>query len=635
MKNKRWLDILYNLDGDEAVSSESLSNKLLLSSRTIRNELRELKTVLEKEGAHLISSTKVGYLLVVEDQEKYDQFLKTLGEEETIPVTSEERVQYLLEVLLTNGQEYVKLEDLCDQLYVSKSTLTANLKEVRKLLDEYGLELITRPGYGIQVKGSEFSLRLCLAASAVAQLETDDETKRAELEKIAKCTLKGLEDSRLKISEASYQNLIVHIYIAIKRIQEGNHVPLEKTHMEQISKEMEFGCAQQISSLLEEAFSIEIPRTETGYIAIHLASKRIMECSHNDGNLVINDEIYEIVHHMLEVIKENYNIDFHNDLELIMLLAAHLVPFSTRIQYGMKLKNPLLSEIKSHYAMAYMMAVTACGFLEQYYEKRIQEDEIGYFAFPINLALERRRSGIEKKNIIVVCSTGRGSSQLLSYRLKSEFGKYINQITTCDVLELKQVDLKDIDYVITTVPIPYPVNRPILHVKLFLENADTNAIENLLRGKGNTLLEKYFHPDLFLTELQAASKQEVIERMVEKIHQVKNVPEEFLESVLERERMAVTSFGNLAAIPHPNRALTRETFVCVAVLKNPIQWDKQKVQVVLMLSLQKDTADNTQHLIAVISKLLFHTGCIKELIRNPNYSVLLQLLERMEKETEE
>lgn len=65
MKNKRWFNILNNLDSVEAISSESLSNILSLSSRTIRNELR---------------------------------FLQSLRRDGLIPATPKERVQYLLEV---------------------------------------------------------------------------------------------------------------------------------------------------------------------------------------------------------------------------------------------------------------------------------------------------------------------------------------------------------------------------------------------------------------------------------------------------------------------------------------------------------------------------------------------------------
>ncbi len=633
MNKKRWLAILKRLHPTETVTSEQLGRELSLSSRTVRSECRELKNVLEKEGAHLISRTNAGYLLQVEDEEKYRRFLRSLEESDAIPETSEERVQYLLEILLANNEEYVKLEDLCDQLYISRSSLTVCLKEVRELLEAYNLKLIMRPSYGIRVEGREFDLRLCLAAYTIDRKNPGDEEKRKSLETIARCIREGLQGSGLRISEVSFQNLIVHIYIALKRLGDKAHVPLREEQLRQIEKEAEFPYAEKIAAYLEKTFDVKIPRTEVGYIAIHLASKRIFENAGASENLVIDDEIYDIVTHMLDAIQEGYNMDFHDDLELRMFLAAHLVPFSVRMQYDMNLKNPMLGEIKSHYTMAYLMATTACKVLEEHYHKHIQEDEIGYFALPISLAMERRRTEIAKKNIVVVCSTGRGSAQLLLYQIQSRFGRYLDRVETCDVLELQNFDLSDIDYIVTTVPIPFSVNRPILHIRAFLENTDVDALQSLLSGRERSSLEKYFHPDLFMAGVEANTKKEAIEAIVAQIARVKPIPEDFLEAVFEREQLAVTAFGNRVAIPHPNRPLTDESFVCVAVLKNPILWGKQKVQLVFMLSLKKNGED-MQYFSSVTSKLLFSREYVGELIRHPSYSTLMGLLEKIEKEGE-
>lgn len=625
MNKKRCLDILNNLSTEEAITSEELGVRLSLSSRTVRNELKELKGILEKEGAHLISKTNSGYLISIENQEKYRNFLRMLEGVNMIPETSDERIQYLFEELLQNNEKYVKLDDLAEQLYISKSSLTANLKEVRRLLAAYNLQLVTRPGYGLRIEGKEFDFRHCLAAHITNQKKTD------EFQKIAECVEQGLEGSDFKINEMSYQNLVVHIYIALRRNQDSIHTPLQEEQLEQIAREVEFVYAQKIAGFLEKTFSTKLSRAETGYIAVHLAGKRMVGSMKHSGNLVIDDEIYGLVNRMLDVIQENYHMDFHDDLELRMFLAAHMVPFSVRMQYGMKLKNPLLQEIKSHYSLAYMMAVTACEVLEQHFRKKMSDDEIGYFALPISLAMERRQTKVARKNIVVVCATGRGSAQILVYRLKNEFGKYLNQIEICDVLELKGFDFTNIDYVITTVPIPFSINRPILQIKLFLENADVHALQNLLTGKDGPVLKKYFHRDMFLAGLKAANKQEVITKMVEQIRRVKKIPGDFEQAVFERERLAVTEFGNLVAIPHPNRALTDETFVCIAVLQAPIYWDEQRVQFVLMLSLQKDGCDDMQKLSSTIAKILFSRECINEIIKKPTFDTFIKLLEAMER----
>ncbi|KAF6583203.1 helix-turn-helix domain-containing protein, partial [Paenibacillus sp. EKM208P] len=64
--------------------------------------------------------------------------------------SSEARNRFLMKkLLLTNA--YVKLDDLAEILYVSRSTLQNDLKELRKLLATYGLSLENRPYHGIRV----------------------------------------------------------------------------------------------------------------------------------------------------------------------------------------------------------------------------------------------------------------------------------------------------------------------------------------------------------------------------------------------------------------------------------------------------------------------------------------------------
>lgn len=634
MSNKRWLDILDNLSDIDPVTSEEMALKLGLSSRTIRKEMSELKSVIEKHGAVIASKTNAGYLLRIQDTKKYEHFIQSLSNNNPVPENSQERIQYLLETLLANDQ-YVKMEDLCEQMYVSRSSLTADLRAVRKQLSEYNLKLIAKPSYGIRVVGEEFNLRLCIAASTIGRIEKNEDLEiRNLLTKINDCIQEGLKDSSLRICDITYQNLVVHIYIALKRIQEQCHVPLAKEQLGSIAEEIEYDYAKKIVQLLEKTFSITIPNAEIGYIAIHLASKRIIEHTELNDNFVIDSGVNDVVTRMLNEIEHSYNIRFHDDFELRMVLAMHLIPFSVRMKYDMSLKNPLLKEIKTRYTLAYMVAVTACEVLKNTYHNEVNEHEIGYFALHFNLALERKRSEVIKHNIVIVCSTGRGSAQMLVYRMREEFGKYLNHIETCDVFEINNFDFTNIDYIITTVPIPYQMPRPVLMVQVFFEEKDIMAIHNLLHDKNLTSLQKYFHPDLFISNLAADNKEEAIQIMVDKIKTVKTIPNNFFNLVMERENLAFTAFGNKVAIPHPNMAVTDETFVCVAVLKKAILWDNQKVQFIFMLSLKKNTDENLQYFSKITSKLLFSAEGINEIIKKPEYSVFMNMLGAIEKDIE-
>ena len=52
--------------------------------------------------------------------------------------------QDILTYLIT-ADEYVKADDMADHLYLSKSTLTKGLNQIRQILGAYSLKLVVRP----------------------------------------------------------------------------------------------------------------------------------------------------------------------------------------------------------------------------------------------------------------------------------------------------------------------------------------------------------------------------------------------------------------------------------------------------------------------------------------------------------
>ena len=120
--------------------------------------------------------------------------------------------------------------------------------------------------------------------------------------------------------------------------------------------------------------------------------------------------------------------------------------------------------------------------------------------------------------------------------------------------------------------------------------------------------------------------------MTMRIRNYRKVPRNFKELVLLREKKAVTEFGNLIAIPHPYRVCTDETFVCVALLKRPILWDKQKVQLVFLLSIEKNKNRDLQKFYTLTSKMLTSKDYVKLLLHEKRYSTMMRIFKTIEDE---
>lgn len=632
MLDTRLEILLKELLDEEYHTASAIAGRLESSEKTARIRVKELSDILKGYGARIDSKPKRGYKLTVMDGLSFQAFSNRLkeGEKETFPSTSAERVSYILAFLL-NREGYIKLEDICDFLYVSRNTLTADLKKVEYILNIYHLELERRPNYGILVKGKEFDRRICIANNLVKRnsFMKDDSKKHQELQSVGDIVLEVIQRNKMSISEISLESLIIHAYVAVKRIQHNNQVFLDVDKIKYLVGKEAIQATKELVKQLEEKMQLTFSEEEIYYLALHMGAKLSSDSLKKYGsNIVISGEIDELVLRMLDMVYKGFRLDFRSNLELRMSLNQHMVPFDIRMQYGIPLKNPLIKEIKREYAFAYTVAATACIILKEHYETVIPEDEIGYFAMLFALALEKQDKKIEKRNIVIVCASGKGTTQLFMYKYKQAFGKYISEIYECTAYELEDFDFKgkNIHYCFTTVPINVKVPVPVFEVNLFLENKDIVTYSEIFKMGSSEFLYKYYKKDLFITGIEGETKEDIIKKLCEHTKKYYRIPEGFYEAVMKREELGQTDFGNLAAIPHPYQIITKENFVTVGILKKPVWWGHNEVQAVFLLAISEAEDADIEHFYQLTTKLLFDGEKIQHLIENPRFEVLINLL---------
>ena len=182
MLSSRDHRILRLLSKREYTTAASLAEELEIGVKTVRTRIKEMNPEIRKSGVEILSKPRYGYYIVSSTPGGLERLLEENGgEEKKIPETGAERVNYLLAYLL-NQKEYVKAENLCEFLYISRGTLTAALREVEKTYQQYGLALEKKPGYGMKVTGTEFQIRQCMTELFVKHdgLEGIGSTRRAD-----------------------------------------------------------------------------------------------------------------------------------------------------------------------------------------------------------------------------------------------------------------------------------------------------------------------------------------------------------------------------------------------------------------------------------------------------------------------
>ncbi|NRR75150.1 transcription antiterminator [Tetragenococcus halophilus] len=409
--NARMQQILQLLlSTDELQTSGEIATNLQLSSKTVQKEMKELNKLLSDKTAIIDSYRGKGYLLRIFDEEQFKHFLRkdTDKNDQVIPTEPEARMQFLMEKLLLQTS-YLKIDDLADELFVSRSTLQSDINDIRKIVKKYHLSLEQKPNYGIKITGNEMDIRFCISEYVFNHKSdlSDQITElieilpQNEIEWIRDSILTNLRKYSIVITDISLNNLITHIAIACKRIREREMVEIFQEELGEITKKKEYTVAKAIVEDIEQKLDVSFPKNEVVYLVVHLQGTKKMH-SNSEMNEIENyleNDIQQLTKEILRRMDNVYSLNLFQDNELMLSLSLHLEPAINRYKHQMNLRNPLLEEIKNKYLFSYEAALTiAAEVIKESLGITIDENEIGYIALHFEAALERQKQNQKVRN---------------------------------------------------------------------------------------------------------------------------------------------------------------------------------------------------------------------------------------------
>ncbi|MBT2713653.1 transcription antiterminator [Pseudomonas sp. ISL-88] len=622
------------LAAETPVTSSVIAANVKVTTRTVRNDIKELQTILEKHGASIQSVRGSGYKLSIRDEQPFKNWLQDNFQQNSgLPIFPDERINYLMKrLLLTEG--YLKLDDLAEELFISKSTLQSDIKEVKKRLHPYDIILETRPNYGFKLRGEEVRLRYCMAEYLVDDREPEpdllnekaDILPEDDIHVIRTAIMKQVRNEQIPLSFFGLNNLIIHIAIACKRIRTENYVSLFPEDLHDIKLEKEYKSAEAIVKELESALSVTFPEHETAYIAIHLLGTKRMTQSQVEGKELtglIDPQTSQLTEAMIGAIERELELGIMEDRELKTGLALHVKPAINRNRYGMNLRNPMLAAIKENYPLAFEAGVIGGMVIKEQTGIDIHENEIGYLALHFGAAIERRKTERPPKRCIIVCASGAGSAQLLREKLRSHFGKRLEIVGTAEYYSLEQLAFDSIDFVVSTVPIKKELTVPVLKVNTILGGGDFTKIDSMLEEKGEQT--HFLQPELVFLQQDLETKEDVIRFLGQKVVNSGLAGPSLIDSIFEREAISPTSFGNLTAIPHPLIPQTDTTFWAVCTLKKPIDWANKRVQFVCLLCVEKENKADLQHMYKRLGSILDDQAAVSRLLKCKSYQDIMRV----------
>ena len=485
--NRQRTLLKYLLETDDFTPVKVFAKILSCSDKTIRNDLN----YWEEQGITIERISGKG--IRISDTQK-DLVDDVLNQKQSSNMSTKERRMKILFELLEGKQLRLSIQGLSDKYFVSKTSIVNDLQMIETQIASYDLKL-HKDVKGTSLAGSETNIRRALVDMINQLVKTSENNLPNNYSRIDYDTLRELEQHfgqdnvkkvesiiekienflDYKIIEPYYINLVTHTLILIGRIQHDKTVFTEFGSDQPHYDSKFYMAAKLMRQYIENDFKVSLNSAETFYIYQYLTSSGgIANIADSDDGL--DDDIYvqTIAADIIEMSLKIYPLKFSFSQSLYKALLLHLRPMLNRISYKIYIKNPILEQVKSEFPEAMILLKLIMLKIQIKYDlPTVSDDEIAYLAVYFQNAIEEI---INKKNVVIVCSSGIGTSHLLKKRIT----KYFPEWHIVDVISAKQVEKvitdKQIDLVIATVKLNIKTNIPIAYVSALFNEADAKNL---------------------------------------------------------------------------------------------------------------------------------------------------------------
>ncbi|MGM0111130.1 BglG family transcription antiterminator [Enterococcus sp. DIV0187] len=598
------------------LTADHFVEKFQVSMRTVQSDIKKIREHLATTRyAELISVASKGSQLIIKD---YTAFQVNIQQKENISESNQsDRVRKLC-VLLLNQKRPINRQKILDQLFIASSTLNMDLKEADKLLSNYQLSVERKRNSGIFISGNEYDKRKCLLKLGhldIHQNQSNMETEESFRQEIEMVLVSVLLKHHFHISETLFQNLIVHIEMAIKRMKSGFYIGSDEFGgITDFDSEME--VSTEIFQRLAERSYFKVSQEEILNLAIYIKGKSDYE---NDD--YISEEVNTFILHALKEINEKFDIDFRQEIDLRISLALHLMPLLTRIEYNIQNENKLLDQIKQSFPLGFDIAAYMCMLLQNTIDKKIEEGEIAYLAIYFNQYLAKYNDISGKKRILIITSLKRSESILLRQRFATWFSNEITILTLVNTHEVGFLDIEDYDVIFTTEQTELTDKMGAILISFFPSEQEYSKIKLAIDGFNDKFEIVNLFDEALFRYGHFTNKKEVLDKLCSiSVSKVGDKVFQLREAVELREEIGSSYFGNGIALPHPINPILAETFVSVILLKNELDWDSDgnKVHLVMLVAIEKNNAKVFQ-LWNYLAKIIQEKGFVDRVIKNPTF----------------
>ncbi|WP_260805287.1 BglG family transcription antiterminator [Pantoea eucalypti] len=476
------------------VSLQFISEKTAITSRTLRRDIADINEKLADLGINISGKSGRGITIKFSDAQA-EIAARRIFSTEIDDFSSNFRMLKIASDLLMLSPKSSSISELADKYFISRASIVNDLKTLEVWLHQFNLTLL-KSRVGTSIKGSDQNIRMAMKALVLKSIYNRQDMMESRLDE---STLQELSEKfgqqavhftlqlinfieqqlHYTISDPYYINLFTHILVLIHR----SHSPMPRTDaravtMSRVSDHHAWQVSLAVVERIETACNTVLVAEESHSIYQYLVSsgKAGGEVPLQDKSLISERET-RFAQELIRRVAQRINIEITTDQNLQASLSSHIKPMLNRLRYRIRIKNPLLHDIQTELGTVFAAVKAVINQLTQEYSlDEISDDEVAYLTVHIQAAIE---NSIKVKRVLLVCSSGLGTSQLLYGRIIRAFPDW----KIIDIVPGKNIadSLKrhECDVVISTIRLE-PLEKPVVYVSALFSAKDIARVTECL-----------------------------------------------------------------------------------------------------------------------------------------------------------
>ncbi|WP_339217480.1 PRD domain-containing protein [Ornithinibacillus sp. FSL M8-0202] len=460
-KNNREHDLLMFLSKSQGyVTSNELVEELKVSQKTVYRLIKKINDEY-MDSPLIISERGRGYKL---DYENFINYQKSDNKYKEKHFSPSERRKRIMEELLLSSPKPINIYHLYSDYYVGDSVIFNDEQLMSEELQKYNL-VLERKDRKLAILGEEVDIRKAIKHinEIFNTIDIDDLKRNQELNfnqydvLFILGQLRDIEkDLDITIPYPYNVNIFSHLYILLSRL---GKVPAllfrDKASMEEMENMKRdpilYPIAKGIVTNIEKYLGSSLPDIEIYFLYQYLVSSRMQ------GSLAktstFSPEVIQVTEAYIEGMSIYLGIDIESE-SIFTDLANHIKPMLNRLDYKIRIKNSLLSQIKVTYEDVYSGVTNVSEFVSKKFNlPAINEDENGFITLYFAKVIVTGQYQHPIKTLIM-CTTGIGTSELLKAKVSRKFPELeILDVVASQNMQMIKEKYADAELILSTVHI--------------------------------------------------------------------------------------------------------------------------------------------------------------------------------------